>query len=251
MKLVPFILALAFAASGAASAASPAGQARYEQAVKALSENDMAAALSNFEEAVRQDPDDLRFAAEYRQAIIKADEYDRALEFFADVAEKAKPSANLLLNYGFCYVDKLPTEGAVTQVIRANQALEKFTAALEVEETWLGLYTRGNSYLFWPPIFGRAPLGVADLTRAVELAKTLESKPYHARAWAALGDGYWRVDDLEKARATWREGLKLFPESKLLQERLSLDDAALNVYLEETFEVGRRVNTDLREIWEQ
>jgi len=250
MKLTACILLLMLATLHVAAAASPAAQARYEQAVEALAQQDMAAALTNFEDAVRQDPDNLQFAAEYRQAVIKAEAYDRALEFFEEVAGEASGSANLLLNYGFCYVDKIPTEGAVTQVIRANQALEKFTAALEIEESWLGLYTRGNSYLYWPTIFGRAPLGVADLTRAVEVAKGLDPKPYHARAWAALGDGYWRLENLEKSREIWREGLKLFPNSKRLQDRLSKDDAALDAYLEENFAVGNRVNTDLREIWE-
>lgn len=249
MRLAKCILLLSISIASVA-AASPGAQARYEQAVKALAAQDMPRALSSFEDAVRQDPDNLQFAAEYRQAVIKADEYDRALAFFEDVAGDSNSSPNLLLNYGFCYVDKIPTEGAVTQVIRANQALEKFTAALEIEESWLGLYTRGNSYLYWPTIFGRAPLGVADLTRAIEVAKGLDPKPYHARAWAALGDGYWRLENLEKSREIWREGLKLFPSSKLLQQRLSKDDAALDAYLQETFAVGNRVNTDLREIWE-
>jgi tetratricopeptide (TPR) repeat protein len=251
MKSAAFILVLTLTASNLALAASPLAQAKYVQAVKALTEGDFPAALSNFEDAVRADPNDLLFGAEYRQAIIKTEEYDRALAFFADVAAKETSSANLLLNYGFCYVDKVPTEGAVTQVLLAHQAIEKFTAALEIEESWLGLYTRGNSYVFWPPIFGLAPLGVADLTRAIELAKRLERKPYHARAWAALGDGYWRLGDVAKGRGIWQEGLKLFPDSELLQVRLSQDDAAVDAYLEETFAVGRRVATDLREIWEQ
>ena len=51
-----------------------------------------------------------------------------------------------------------------------NREVDIFSAALALEESWLGLYTRGNSYIYWPAIFGRTPLAIADLEKAIALA---------------------------------------------------------------------------------
>ena len=46
-----------------------------------------------------------------------------------------------------------------------------------------------------------------------------EAKPkkVYARSFVALGDGYWKTDEPEKARAIWQEGLKMFPGEAALQ----------------------------------
>ena len=76
-----------------------------------------------------------------------------------------------------------------------------------------------------------------------------EQMPIHVRAWVALGDSYWRLDNLEKAREIWRNALKRFPAHNTLTERLSLDDEALNNYLTETYAPGLRVDTNLSEFF--
>ena len=211
---------------------------------------DWPAALDLLEKAVAAEPDNLRFGAEYRQAVIAAGEYDRCLAFFEKLVADHPESANAQLNMGFAHVDKIPVEGAITQVILANTALTHFTAALELEESWIGRYTRGNSYLYWPAIFGRTQLGIDDLERAIELAESLPKKSYHGRAWASLGDGYWRLSDPEKAFATYRKGLERYPDNAELKERAALSGAEeLDAYLEALFDTNRRVGTDLREIW--
>lgn len=222
----------------------------YSKSSEALAAGDAETALGLLEQALEGAPNDLRLGAEYRQAAIAAEAYDRAITFFEGLVEAHPEAPNALLNFGFANVDKVPVEGAITQVILANKALGYFSRALELEETWLGLYTRGNSYLFWPAIFGRAPKAIADLEKAVALAEAEPEPPaYMARAWAALGDGYWRLDDLEKARTVWRDGLARFPAHPDLEARLSLDGAALDDFLAAKFDTGTRVATDLREIW--
>ncbi|MCP4657850.1 MAG: hypothetical protein GY856_20780, partial [bacterium] len=125
-----------------------------------------------------------------------------------------------------------------------------FSSALELEQTWLGLYTRGNSYIFWPAIFGRTPLGIADLERAVETSKDRPTRPYYARAYAALGDGYWRLGKLDKTREIWKEGLDRFPGDPDLEARFSRQGEELDAYLNANYETSRRVETHLREVWE-
>ena len=124
--------------------------------------------LPKLETALASDPDNLRYGSEYRQAVIQAKEYDRSLKFFEKLVADHPTCANAYLNYGFAYVDKIPASGSITQVILANNALGEFTKALELKPTWLGYYTRGNSYLFWPRIFNRTHLGVSDLQEALK-----------------------------------------------------------------------------------
>lgn len=218
----------------------------------AVEEEQLEKALDLFERAVRAEPSDLRYGAEYRQAVIAAEEYDRAIDFFEALAERHPHVHAVFLNWGYAYVDKIPAAGAITQVILANQALGRFTEALEREETWLGLYTRGNSYIYWPAIFQRTARGIADLERAIALAEDLERKAYHSMAWSALGDGYWRFDDLDRARRIWRDGLARYPGDPGLGTRLAFEtDEELRAFLEQEYEIGKRVATHLRELWEE
>ncbi|MBZ5507106.1 MAG: hypothetical protein LAO78_16740 [Acidobacteriia bacterium] len=226
-----------------------ASDADYLQGLKALETNDYSTALHYLELAVAGDPDNLRYGSDYRQAIIRSKEFDRALKFFEQMLVQHSKSANLHLNYGFAYVDKIPVTGSITQVILANDALTEFAKSLELQPSWIAYYTRGTSYLFWPKIFKRAALGVADLQRAMEIQQSGRRHSYHVKAYIALGDGYWKTDDLDKARAVWAEGLKEFPASIALKQRLSLKGDELKNLIEAQFDPGTRVNTDLRDLW--
>ena len=222
----------------------------FEAGVQAAGTKNYEAALEKFEQALKADPNNLQYGSEYRQAVIAAEQYERCLEFFAKLVEENPKAPNAFLNYGFAHVDRIPAEGAITQVILANTALEQFSTALELEESWLALYTRGNSYLFWPAIFGRAQLGVDDLNKAMEYTKAGDLHSHYARTYVALGDGYWRLEDVAKAREIWQEGAKLFPKHQDLQVRLSKQGEELDTFLDTYFSTENRVDTDLREIWE-
>jgi tetratricopeptide (TPR) repeat protein len=176
-------------------------------------------------------------------------DYERSLKFFETLVAAHPKAPNAWLNYGFAYVDKIPAAGAISQVILANTALSHFTKSIETKPSWVAYYTRGNSYLFWPKIFGRAPLGVADLEQALKIQKTGAKKTYHLRVYISLGDAYWKTDQFERAKATWKEGLALFPEAAGLKDRLAKQGDALQQYLDDAVDPSKRVDTDLREIW--
>jgi tetratricopeptide (TPR) repeat protein len=245
------IFFLLFSFSSAAPVAEAAAPAAYQQAREAVAAGQVETALPHFETAIEADPASQRYASEYRQAVIRAAAYDRAIDFFARLVEKHPRSHNAWLNYGYAYVDKIPAAGSITQVLLANQSLEKFSKAIEIERTWLALYTRGNSYLYWPAIFGRAPLGVADLEEAVAISRREKQRRVHSRAYVALGDGYWKTEQAEKARATWREGLKLFPGDPQLEARLARDGEELSSYIFDQLDPNKRVDTDLSALREE
>lgn len=210
---------------------------------------ELATALATLEEQLASNPDDLRLASKYRQSVIQAGEYDRALKFFEQLVADHPNSANAHLNFGFAYVDKIPVGGSTTQVILANNALNEFNKSLELQENWLAYYTRGSSYLYWPQVFGRAALAVADLEEAMKFQKAEEHRGYHVRTFLALGDGYWKMDELDKAKQTWAEGQKQFPDDRRLQERLSKEGDDLKAVIDETYDITRRVDTSLEVLW--
>ncbi len=227
-----------------------ASDADYQQGLKALQTNDFSSALHYLELAVAGDPDNLRYGNQYRQVIVHQKEFDRGVKFFEQLVAQHPQAPNLHLNCGFAYVDKIPVAGSITQVMLANNALTEFSKALQLQPGWITYYTRGISYLFWPKIFNRASLGVADLEAAMKIQQAERHHGYHLKAYLALGDGYWKTDNLAKARITWSEGLKEFPNSPLLQKRLALHGDELKELIELQFDPSIRVNTDLRDLWE-
>src|SRR3954469_20698284 len=103
--------------------------------------------LSRMESSLAADADNMRLASEYRQAVIRANAYDRSLKFFEKLVADHPKAGMAYLNYGFAYVDKIPAAGSITQVILANTALTYFSKSIELQPSWIGYYTRGNSYL--------------------------------------------------------------------------------------------------------
>lgn len=206
--------------------------------------------LTKLEAGLSADPDNIRLGSQYRQAVIQAKEYDRCLKFFEKLVADHPKSGNAYLNYGFAYVDKIPASGSITQVILANTALSYFTKSIELQPSWIGLYTRGNSYLYWPKIFARAHLGVDDLEKCMTIQKADKQRKYFVRAYISLGDGYWKMEDTPKAKAVWKEGAKLYPDNAPLKARLSKDGDDLAAYINDVLDPNKRVDTDLHEIWE-
>ena len=207
------------------------------------------ATLDRLERALAAEPDSLRAGSEYRQAVIRSAAYDRSLAFFERLVAAHPQAANAHLNYGLAFVDKVPTAGSVTQVILASSALAELTKSIDIQPTWVALYTRGRSYLFWPRALARTPLAVADLEQALRIQKTEARRRYHARTYAALGDAYWKLEDPGQALATWKAGLAEFPDDPALGARLAREGDALSALLDDAMDYTKRVDTDLAELW--
>lgn len=254
------LLATAFCLAAVIAQAASSPEAAFEVGRKAWASKNYDAALANFEMALTAEPDNLRYGSDYRQAVIEQAkaahpkegspaDFDRAVKFFESLTASHPSAANAFLNFGFSYVDKIPAAGSITQVLLANNALTQFTKSISTKPTWIGLYTRGNSYLYWPKIFGRAQMGVNDLEAAYKMQSGQPLKSFHVRVYISLGDAYWKTDQIEKATAIWREGSKKFPDSKPLKERLAKEGDGLRAYIEDVLDPNKRVDTDLREVW--
>jgi tetratricopeptide (TPR) repeat protein len=240
--------------------ASPASDAAYEQGMKAVAAKDWDNGLNLLEKSLAEDPDSMKYASEYRQAVLvrakalhpkegQPADFDRSVKFFEKLTTEHPKASSAFLNHGFAIVDKMPAAGSITQVLLANTAHGLFSKSIELKPSWIAYYTRGNSYLFWPKIFGKAKLGVADLEECMKLQKGVPKRNYHVRAWVSLGDGYWKLEDMDKAKAVWTEGLKQFPDSNDLKLRLSKQGDDLKQVIDEALDPNKRVDTNLKDLW--
>jgi tetratricopeptide (TPR) repeat protein len=243
MKFIVLTAAWVYAAAIAVGAAQPPSRGAAPPSAAQIEQ------LATLEKALEAQPDDLRAGNDYRMAIIKTNQYDRGLKFFEKLVAEHPDASNAHLNYGFEYVDKIPVAGSITQVILANNALGEFTKALELRRSWIGYYTRGNSYLFWPRVFMRTKLGIDDLQEAMKIQKAEPKRAYHVRTYIALGDGYWKADDTAQATSIWRAGLAEFPGNQALQARLAADPEQLTALMDAAYDSTKRVDTSLQDLW--
>lgn len=247
--LVPALSVLALLAStawpAARSAAAQAPTGREQREAAAAAAREACPRLDALEAAARAEPESARRASEYRQTVILCGDHERARAFFARLAAAHPRSANVALNHGYAHVDAIPAAGAISRVVLADHAIDQFTRAIELEPSWLALFTRGNAYLYWPKVFGRLPLALADLERAAAVARAEGVRPFQVRGWVALGDAYWKEGRPDRARAAWQEGVALFGADPRLAARLAAEGEALATLVEADLDPGKRVDTDL------
>ena len=201
------------------------------------------------ESRMASEPENLKLAAEYRQTIIAAEEYDRAIKFFEGVTKRPGAGPHAFLSLGLAYIDKLPSVGAFRRISLGNNATKALTQSIELEPSDVAYLIRGLINLhFERGPFHRTPEGVADLENALRLAAPHRERPYVARIYAALGDGYWRLKNPVKAREVWRDGQARFPGSDRLRSRLAASDALVSETIAKELDAGVRVDTSLKDV---
>jgi hypothetical protein len=205
--------------------------------------------LSSAEAEVASHPEDLPAGASYRQAAIRCEQVDRAVEFFERLVERHPRSTSARLNAGFAFIDKIPTSGDLRQALLGRSAIGQLTKAIELEASWLAYHTRGTVRLYYPNRFGQFNAAVDDLERAMAIVRAGPLRPYHVRTYVALGDAcYWRLYDLPRARAIWAEGAARFPWNDALRARLESDVKVMREIVREAVNADVRIDTSLREM---
>jgi tetratricopeptide (TPR) repeat protein len=234
-----FLLALLISA---AALADPAASATEPAAANRM--------LDGFEARLLQEPGNLRVAAEYRQLVIETGRYDRSIKLFERLARDPRGGANRFLNLALANVDKVPVSGSVRRALLGRDALDALTHAIAIEPTDLAYLIRGLVNLYYDQfVFHRTDKAVADLEVARKLATVHPQVAYMPRILVALGDGYWRLRQHDKARDVWREGLAAWPETDGFRVRLNATDAEIPDIIERALDAGVRVDTTLRELF--
>jgi tetratricopeptide (TPR) repeat protein len=208
-----------------------------------------AQALSALEARVRQEPENLFLAARYRQEVIGAGAYDRAITLFERLSKRSGAGAHAFINLALAYVDKVPASGSVRQAFLGRDAIHALTQSIAIQPSELAYFVRGLVNLYYDnALFHRTDKGVADLEEARRLASVRGLQGYLPRILQTLGDGYFRLARPDKARDAWRSALALAPDSEPLQHRLAATDAQLREIIAHVLDADVRVDTSLREL---
>ncbi len=206
--------------------------------------------LDALEARLVQDPSSLRVAAEYRQLAIHAGSYDRSIKLFERLSKDSRGGANRFLNLALANIDKVPVSGSIRQALLGRDAIDAATRAIAIDPTDVAFYIRGVVNLFYDKaIFHRTDKGVADLEESRRLAAAHPHLPHVARILVSLGDGYWRLNQPEKARAIWRDGLAEFPEMEGLRLRARARLDQLPGIVARALDADVRVDTSMRELF--
>src|ERR1019366_5127505 len=225
-----------------------------EEIVPKLNAAELDKLLSEMETRLSQSLSGYRLASDYRARCATYEQQDRAIKFFQKILVAQPASQRARLELGCAFVDKIPTCGGMAAIVSkgtlARKSLDQFDAYLVAEpDSWIGHYTRGINHLHWPRALRHSADAVQDLSRCVELQQRTgksDLKPYYLLPYVALGDAYTKDRQMAKARQTWRQGLKLFPEAKRLKDRLAInDDTQLLKYVEGQCSLDRPIDTDL------
>jgi hypothetical protein len=205
------------------------------------------AVLADFEARLQKDPNNLRLGADYRQTIIAGKQFDRAIKFFREIVRRNPKAQNACINYAFAYIDKIPDASGFSQPFLGRDAINTFSKALQLGPNWLAFYVRGLVYLYYKPFLRVTHLGVEDLERALDMQRREPQRSYHVHTYISLGDGYWKMNNLPRATAVWREGLEHFAGNTALQARLVAKGPDLQRLVSDTLDADTRIDTSLSE----
>jgi tetratricopeptide (TPR) repeat protein len=206
-----------------------------------------ASSLAAFEQSLLADPENLRVAADYRQVAIGAGDFDRPIEFLEKLSKRAGAGPNVFLSLALAYVDKVPTSGDIRRLYLGRDAMNAATKSIERKPTPFAYYMRGQINLYYNNvIFKRVPRGIEDLKKALELTDARTPSVVLSRIYAALGDGYWRLDDRTRAREVWKEGAARIPGDTALARRLEGDSETVRWVVIDALSASTRVDTSLR-----
>jgi tetratricopeptide (TPR) repeat protein len=226
------------------------------------------AALTELERAIELEPEAMPYSNAYRTLIRGYGHvyYDRSIRFFEDLAAAHPKAIMPRLNQSLAYVDKMPYPklGIVSQGQLSNKSLAVLDSILLDDSTcWTAKFIRGMNHLHWPRKLGHAPMAIKDFTELIEMQKKLppeKQRQYFAFGYIGLGDSYAKNRDegfeenLRKARETWERGLREYPNSPDLKQRLELfgqsaDQHELIEFIDRLRGLEDPVDTDLSRVW--
>ena len=225
-----------------------------ERAAPKISAEELEKSLAEMESVLRKSFDGYKLASSYRSRCANYDQYDRAVKFLQELLTNGSANQRARLELACAFVDKIPTCGGLAAIVSkgtlARKSLDQLDAYLAKEpDSWLGHYTRGMNHLHWPRALMHSADAAKDFATCVELQTQAARgvvRPEYFRSHVCLGDAYAKNRQMDKGRAAWQAGLKIFPDSKELKDRLAIkDDTQLLKFVETQRSLERPIDTDL------
>jgi tetratricopeptide (TPR) repeat protein len=107
--------------------------------------------------------------------------------------------------------------------ILAMQADQSFNAALKIDpQNWEATFVKASSMYYWPADPARDADAAQRLSNLIDQQeKAATPQPQFVQTYVALGNQYLKMNQPEKALATWQLGLQKFPNDPTLQKKIS------------------------------
>ena len=155
----------------------------------------------------------------------RIDEYVAAIEQLA-AADPTDPDLEVAL--GHAYLQKLFGVGHTPEAGEwAMKSDAAFDRALELDDqNWAARFSKAVSLSNWPPFLGRGPEAIAHFERLLEQQATLPRRDEFALTYLFLGNMQQASGEREKAIATWKAGLGVFPNMEELRRAVELAEAS-------------------------
>ncbi len=209
--------------------------------------------LSVMESTISQNPADHTLAYRYRQTCVEHEMHDRAIGFFDKLVSQNSDDIWPRIELSAAYIDKIPTCGGLAAIVSKGTLARKALDQLDVvvgknDRLWVGYYARGMNHLHWPRALRHSDDAAADFERCLTIQREdhgASAKTFHVRTFILLGDAYAKNKSYSEARKAWRDGLRDFPDSKLLKDRLAIgkDDDLLE-FVENARSLEDPIDTD-------
>ena len=151
--------------------------------------------------------------------------HDEALRALVKNAKAHPNSADAQYGVGIGAISKL-VGGQVTYVEQGQLSMMAdvaFSRALEIDDHHFDArFSKAISYTHWPEAFGKGPAAIAEFETLRQQSAQDPSIAALEGVYTNLGIQYRKAGNLEKSREALEEGLRVFPDSKDIQEQLSV-----------------------------
>ena len=157
------------------------------------------------------------------QKVVKAGQLDEMVKRLRGHVKSSPNSADAHVALGNGLVQKI-WSGNITGLEQATIGMQidrSYATALELDpEHWEARYSRAIGMTHWPAYMGGQAQAIKNFETLIEQQERRTAKPEYASTYMLLGNVYAQQGKNDKAKAAWRQGLKLFPDDKELKERL-------------------------------
>lgn len=246
-----------YAAKSVVKVAPPARMRRVPASaasVVATDETKLEADLAAMEGSLRSSLGTFSAAGAYRSLCATHGRHDRAIAFFEKLVHERPTESRARIELSLAYVDKIPTCGGLAAIVSkgtlARRSLDQLDRVFRDEgDSWTLRYCRGTNHLYWPRALRHSDDAAQDLRRCIEFQRDSGNpagESYFERVHVALGDALAKAGRFEEARAAWRDGIALYPNSAELRERIpERSDRVLLDFVESRRNLQNPIDTDL------
>ena len=156
-----------------------------------------------------------------------AGDIEKAIAVFRRRVAEHPTEADAHYGLGLALIAKLSAT-KVTEMELATLGVKAdacFTKALDLDDYHFSArFSKAYCYAFWPPNTGKGPEAIRHFEILVERHGGDPGREGMEEVYYNLGKEYAKLGNFEKARECYREGLRVFPDSKTMQGELGAMD---------------------------